>query len=787
MSFVPLNYNQYAAQALWGGFSSSGSSSLLSIIKSNMLEKANSLNKNLISRYESYSSELTNKISYLDNLKSQLANLSTKAQNLTGLKNRVNSNINLSQGSSSLITITNDFIIKGQAAQPAGVISNDTSAINVGNYEGTFEAGDYAINITASDASGIIPSAQAIGSLNTSMTFAKSQLGGQPIFHIAGYNMPQSGEEDVTVSIGENKYSINISNHTTVNDFLAQLQALPEIMYTNISSDGKVTIQIAQDFRNLDLSFSSSNKSGGSTIDILGLNTLSYYSGYYRSYVNIQEDSSGNYYYYNLWRLDLYQDAEILINKESFDVKQSWSIKDLSDAINNLNSVDSYFDYNYNKLYINRTDGIFSYIDINFDSEPSSNVSSFLSILGFIKQEVNGDFVLNKDVQYFPDVTCVDVSVTKGGKSYDVTNIFKSDVVDESDEVIGARYTATVINRSTDDSNNILGSFDMEINKLGEYTITVNEATAATPDMVIEDLSGVTNYIETIGKSVILSSDNYTLRIQKISDTQMDIMGWDKNGNVIETQTISKNASDNKFYYTIAQYDENGDKKGSVTFEVKNDDNFKIGDIRETNIKIEATTSEGGSLEGIDEVINSINEQIDENNKKIINEFINAYNDVAKEVSKINKLSSTSTSYSDKLAINELMKSFNNIINQVDTTYGSTIGLTFSYDSNLNTSVLKLDTDKFLSALDTNTETVTNYLSKISEKITSSVDAFVKSKFASIYSSSNSKLDEYNNKISTLKSQNDELMAKLEADYKIIEQLFNRSSNQYSELFSALS
>ncbi len=782
MSFVPLNYNQYAAQALWGGFSSSGSSSLLSIIKSNMLEKANSLNKNLISRYESYSSELTNKISYLDNLKSQLANLSTKAQNLTGLKNRVNPNINLSQGSSSLITITNDFIIKGQAAQPGGVISNDTSAINVENYEGTFEAGDYAI-ITPSD----LLSVQAIGTTHTRMTFSKDKLGQLPIFHIAGYNVPQSGTETVTVSIGDNEHNINISRGTTVDDFLAQLQNLPEIIYTNISSDDQVTIQIAQDFKNLDLSFSSSNTSGGSIIDILGLNTLSDYYDYYTSSVNIQQDSSGNYYY-NLYTIGLRQDDTILINEESFDVKQSWSIKDLNDAINNLNSVDSYFDYNSNKLYIKRTDGIFSYIDINFASDSSYDYNvNFLSSLGFIKKEENGDFVLNKNVQYFPDASYIGISVTKGGKSYDVTNISRFDVVDGSDEVIGVKYTATVINRSTDDPNNILGSFKIDINKLGEYTITVNEATAATPDMVIEDLSGVTNYIENIEKSGILSSDNYTLEIQKISDTQMYIMGWDKNGSVIEPQTISKNATDNKFYYTIAQFDENGDAKGYINFEVKNDDDFEIGDIRETNIKIEATTNEGGSLEGIDDAINSINEQIDENNKKIINEFINAYNDVAKEVSKINKLSSTSTSYSDKLAINELMKSFNNIINQVDTTYGSTIGLTFSYDSNLNTSVLKLDTDKFLSALNTNKEVVTNYLSKISEKITSSVDAFVKSKFASIYSSSNSKLDEYNNKISTLKSQNDELMAKLEADYKIIEQLFNRSSNQYSELFSALS
>ena len=75
----------------------------------------------------------------------------------------------------------------------------------------------------------------------------------------------------------------------------------------------------------------------------------------------------------------------------------------------------------------------------------------------------------------------------------------------------------------------------------------------------------------------------------------------------------------------------------------------------------------------------------------------------------------------------------------------------------------------------------------MSNQITSSIDLFVKGKFASIYSSSNLKLEEYNNKISSLKAKNDELMAKLEADYKIIEQMFNQSSNQYSELFAALS
>ena len=111
MSSSPLNYNQYAAQALWGSSSTSGNSSLLSIIKSNMLDKANSLNKSLISRYESQASELTNKIGHLDNLKSQLATLSKKAQNLTGLKNRVNANINVNKKSAKTKNTLNVFFI----------------------------------------------------------------------------------------------------------------------------------------------------------------------------------------------------------------------------------------------------------------------------------------------------------------------------------------------------------------------------------------------------------------------------------------------------------------------------------------------------------------------------------------------------------------------------------------------------------------------------------------------------------------------------------------------------
>lgn len=1085
MSSSPLNYNQYAAQALWGSSSTSGNSSLLSIIKSNMLDKANSLNKSLISRYESQASELTNKIGHLDNLKSQLATLSTKAQNLTGLKNRVNANINVSSGSSSLVTITNDFIIKGQAAQPAGVSSKNTSAVTVGNYEGTFEAGDYTIKVNGN---AVYAVSSDIGF--DKIKFSASQLGSQKIFDLAGYNI-QSGGETVTVQVGNTVSTINVNKDTTVNQFLSQLSGLNGITKASIGSNGNISIEMNTDLGYQSLSFSSSNKSGRGVLEVLGLGKLtgklnngtidtltfqgfhtnfeevgmtgnfnlvfknstnvysssvnttiggeniygneitgtskyasdstgltsttivnqdsikvktslySFTNTYYRyqlhtnldvlqsdidlsisnhydmsnytmevilderqldtslsrgttySYIDksgvthgytvqdrdtvskvlselglltdnkvnitniegsnidnafltdllgvdfitpsnspeviitfnakegnnappqisdkltdyssidnngvsqkiskgdlvitidgvdnifeitndttvqdfktfmanlgftydpskrdfvggpngrnidvsgssnitgiinpviskyqynvtIKKDENGNYYK-NLSALSGVEgDGTIKINENEINIRQSWSINDLISAINDANAgVEASFDDVGNALNITRTDGYLSYIDFE---ETERNSQILLSNLKFITKNIDSSYNTNKNNQYLPD--SVSITVTKDDKSYNIGNITSS-----NDE-FGRSFATIVKNMSANDSNVMLGSFNIDISKLGEHIVTVNEATAAIPDITVANLSGATNYIEMVEKIGTLTSNNYNLKITKISDTQMQISGTDNNGNDLGTKIIEKKASDDKFYYTISQYDENGKEKGSVTFEVKNDD-FNIGDIytRTTNVKIEATTSEGGSLDGIDDVINSVNEQIDENNKKIINEFVSAYNNVAKEMSKINKLSSSSTSYSDKLTISELMKSFNNTINQVDTTYGSTIGLTFSYDSNLNTSVLKLDTDKFLSALDTNTETVTNYLSKVSEKITSSIDLFVKSKFASMYSTSNLKLDEYNNKISSLKSKNDELMTKLEADYKIIEQLFNQSSNQYSELFSAL-
>ena len=1083
-----LNYNQYAAQALWGSSSGYGSDNLLSLIKSNMLDKTSSLNQNLISKYESKAQSLTNKISYLDNLKSQLAILSTKTQNLAGLKNKVNSDINISQGSSSLITITNDLIIKGQASKPAGVVSNDLYAINVGNYEGTFAPGDYTINV-----SGDSIYAESSSGFDD-IKFGANELGNQKIFELAGYNIRGTSEE-VTVIVGDKteEIIININEQTTINDFLNDLNNKSNIIKgASIDSNGKISIQMNTGLGYQSLSFSSSNTSEGSVVGVLKLDSLAsalsngtidtsdfqgfytnfeevgmsgnfnfafmsstntvycttisgeikgentygnetdiilynsgsegknskiqinednfkiistinnfiqdlspsdmeadvlinrYFSGvtnfsnYYdttnfrmevtldsnileavigskqtysyidkdgnrKSYTTqngdnigkvlqeldllqegqtsvdltqikstnktfliyllgystssetssevvitfeaktgddapptiddklinysydtdsnnkitegdliiningsnssfdidenttvdelkefmrqtagftydtstknfkldsnssligsniqisgsssivnmlkpvieeyqfeakIKGDEAGNYYK-NLSALGLARDDAITINGgPSIEIKQSWTINQLIDAINNANTgVEASFNDIISSLQIKRTDGYLSYIDFASGNGYSQN---FLLNLGFITIK-DGVYSTNTNVQTLPD----DVTITvqdRDGKSYNIGD--KTSSIDDN----GVSFSTIVKNMSSNDENVMLGSFNIDVFKLGEHTITVNEATAATPDIVIEDLSGATNIIQMIEKTGNLSSNNYNLKIEKINENQMQISGTDNEGNPLTVQTITKNATDNKFYYTISQYDENGNENGSVTFEVKNDDDFKIGDIRETNIKIETSSNEGGSLEGIEDVINSVNEQIDESNKKIIDEFVNAYNNVLKQASKINNLIDNTTSFSDKMAINELIKNMNNVVNQSEGTYGSIVGFTFGYDESSRGSVLNVDSDKLLNALNENTN-FTNYLSNLQDTIVSSIDLFVKGKFASIYSNSNNKLDEFNNRISSLKSKNDELMAKLEADYKIIEQMFNQSSYQYSGLFSNL-
>ena len=1060
-----LNYNQYAAQALWGSSSGYGSDNLLSLIKSNMLDKTSSLNQNLISKYESKAQSLTNKISYLDNLKSQLAILSTKTQNLAGLKNKVNSDINISQGSSSLITITNDLIIKGQASKPAGVVSNDLYAINVGNYEGTFAPGDYTINV-----SGDSIYAESSSGFDD-IKFKKEQIGSQKIFELAGYNIRGTSEE-VTVIVGDKteEIIITINEQTTINDFLNDLNNKSNIIKgASIDLNGKISIQMDTDLGYQSLSFSSSNTSEGSVVDVLKLDSLASalsngtidtgsFEGFYTNfedlnlsgnlqlnisgssyskmwsgsidvngvygdsyslsnldingrisiqinqnnikltsytnqymqrvdktgymltdltfsnahlsdyynvddytmmtdiseiinntvsngvdyvvYINgakyeyqtkdgdtikdiieglgidisanntidiknitsgnneffqlisttnttvtinaktgdnappqisntlvnysinnepgnsitegdliikvnnyeyrfnidenttvdafktfmqekgfnydpssknfvsnsgfilrsnvqisgsssivnmlkpvieeyqfeakIQGDEAGNYYK-NLSALGLARDDAITINGgPSIEIKQSWTINQLIDAINNADvGVESSLNDMNNTLKITRTDGDLNYIDFG---AVGNNSQDFLVNLELIETSTDG-YSIYEGNQYLPN--SVSITVTKDNKTYNIGEITSS--IDDN----GVSFSTIVKNMSANDSNVMLGSFNIDVFKLGEYNIRVNEATAATPDIVIEDLSGATNIIQMIEKTGNLSSNNYNLKIEKINENQMQISETDNEGNPLTVQTITKNATDNKFYYTISQYDENGNENGSVTFEVKNADDFKIGDIRETNIKIETSSNEGGSLEGIEDVINSVNEQIDESNKKIIDEFVNAYNNVLKQASKINNLIDNTTSFSDKMAINELIKNMNNVVNQSEGTYGSIVGFTFGYDESSRGSVLNVDSDKLLNALNENTN-FTNYLSNLQDTIVSSIDLFVKGKFASIYSNSNNKLDEYNNRISSLKSKNDELMAKLEADYKIIEQMFNQSSYQYSGLFSNL-
>lgn len=1052
MSSAPLSYNQYAAKALWGGSSGSSSSYLLDIIKANMLDKANSANKTLMSRYETYVSEISNKISYFDNLKSKLTTLSTKAHNLTELKNRVNANINVSQGNSSLVTITNDFIIK--KGQTAGVTSMDTSAVTVGNYEGTFAAGDYTINVTGNPVT-----AQSNDIDMEKIKFSASQLGSQKIFELAGYKNP-SNAETVTVYVSNSASHVTVNRDTTVSGFLQQLSGIDGIERASIDSNGQISIEMDTSLGYKGLSFSSSNTSGGSVIDVLGLtsatsalnngtiDTLNFqgfyrnledlgltgslnlnidnttFSGYinnssvygneytltpstngegvnlkinndnitlttsidtimkckddaysmapsfsfnnnnfgkyydtnnysikadisnimnnqvqvgklfqvvksngqtysyqaqdgdtvrsvlteleisinddntiniknlssvnsyfllmvsdlsaevtisaktgddappqlsnklvdysydndpnhkittgdlsinidgveksftigedttvdaflifmkglrfdydfstknfvggpsgsnisvsgtnsitsiikpvvseYKFQVGIEDDGAGNYYK-NLSALGFMQNDTISINGTSIDIKAGGTIAHLLNTINNTNAgVEASLSQEENgKLKINlaRTDGYLSYIEFGAVDGYSQ---SLLYNLGFITS-YTGSYSINTEKQTLPNNVSITVK-DKDGNVYDIGNITSSDVVNNS-----VSFSTTVNNTEAS------GSFNITINKLGEHTVTV---TAAVPDITVSNLSGATNYIEMVEKTGNLSSNIYNLQIKKTSETQMQISVTDNNGNAIEPQTVEKDANDNKFYYTITQYDENGDEKGSVKFEIKNDENFAVDDTRETKINIEAMSMDQNFLDGINTMADNINKQIDENNKKIINEFVNAYNDVVKEVSKINQLSSTSTSFMDKLAISELMKSFDDVINQVDTTHGSLIGLTFEYDKDLNASILKLDTDKFFTALDNDTENVSNYLSTISETIISSIDLFLKGQFESIHSSSKSKLDEYNNKISSLKDQNDKLMAKLEADYKIIEQLFNQSSNQYSELYAPLS
>ncbi|OLA94564.1 MAG: hypothetical protein BHW64_03205 [Candidatus Melainabacteria bacterium LEY3_CP_29_8] len=265
-----------------------------------------------------------------------------------------------------------------------------------------------------------------------------------------------------------------------------------------------------------------------------------------------------------------------------------------------------------------------------------------------------------------------------------------------------------------------------------------------------------------------LNALNFTGRLSGYSEKEeyFNVEITDANGN--KTSAIVEADENGNFIYNIEQ--ENGEY---ITVNLKQSG--------ESFINVEGTSSQEISEE-LANTIDVVNKEINIMNAEKINNFTKAYNAVLEEINNVLKVSDNTISSTDKLAIKELESKLKNSVSG-----GVNFGIVFGYDSNTNSSILKVDNDKLLNALNDNNSSVTGYLADLSTSLTTTIDLFVKGKFASIYSNSNSKLEEYNNKISSLKNKNDKLMSKLESDYKIIEQMFNQSSNQYSELFAALS
>ena len=254
---------------------------------------------------------------------------------------------------------------------------------------------------------------------------------------------------------------------------------------------------------------------------------------------------------------------------------------------------------------------------------------------------------------------------------------------------------------------------------------------------------------------------------QRIDAFSVDVT--DSNGNTVSTNVFSDD--NGKFFYTIEQEDTK-----SVTMEL----------LSAGSTTLTISSSNEQISEAMNNVINSINSEIEVTNNKAIKDFVKTFNDVASQAGELLKLSSKTTSYSDKTAINSFIQKLNSTITQVGGKSGYDVGLSFTYNASTNTSSLNFDTEKFFSAIDEDSDGVSKYLSDLSNEIVSSIDSFINGSLNSISSASNSKINQYNDKISSLKSDNQKLASKLEANYKLIEQLFNQSSNQYSELFSAL-
>lgn len=261
------------------------------------------------------------------------------------------------------------------------------------------------------------------------------------------------------------------------------------------------------------------------------------------------------------------------------------------------------------------------------------------------------------------------------------------------------------------------------------------------------------------------TNDNSQTRI-----TAYSVETTDSKGNTISTNVFAD--ENGKFFYTLEQEDGK-----SVTLELTS--------AGSTTLTISKTDEQ--ISESMNNIINSINSEIEVTNNKAIKDFVRAYNNVAQQAGELLKLSSNTTSYSDKSAINSFMQKMNSIITQIGGKSGFEVGLSFQYNASTNMSSLNFDTEKFFNAIEQDSEGVSKYLSDVLNETVSSIDSFMKGTLANISSQNNSKINQYNDKISSLKSDKQKLASKLESDYKMIEQLLGYSSNQYSELFSALS
>lgn len=313
------------------------------------------------------------------------------------------------------------------------------------------------------------------------------------------------------------------------------------------------------------------------------------------------------------------------------------------------------------------------------------------------------------------------------------------------------------------------------LDKINSSSVAI-EASIKDGEIVLKRTDGVDAAIS-IGSSSIsgdqalenlgLYSIENTNSQQRIDAFSVDVT--DSNGNTVSTNVFSDD--NGKFFYTIEQEDTK-----SVTMEL----------LSAGSTTLTISSSNEQISEAMNNVINSINSEIEVTNNKAIKDFVKTFNDVASQAGELLKLSSKTTSYSDKTAINSFIQKLNSTITQVGGKSGYDVGLSFTYNASTNTSSLNFDTEKFFSAIDEDSDGVSKYLSDLSNEIVSSIDSFINGSLNSISSASNSKINQYNDKISSLKSDNQKLASKLEANYKLIEQLFNQSSNQYSELFSAL-